>query len=306
MVAETWTQRVLPRSDFWALAAFGSGLFVVASDQSRNSVAVSANGADWVTTPLGATFIATQLIHTGTAFILFRQDAVNEIYRSTDGLSWTPISFTGFSFPVYPNRVAHGNGRIVGGKSFEGNLAVSADHGLTWTRVQSAFPADNQLSSLHFANGVFLAETVNNWFYTSTNGLSWVGRGRITTPSTHIVHGIGGVFLRYTSGQLFTSTDGATWTAGQAVTNGPPEYAPMLLVGSTYVHVTNDRIVYTSPDGLAFTQQATLGALGGTYAMAASSAAIVIPIRGSSFAYSSDLFPPPGFWQNFIGQYESA
>jgi hypothetical protein len=155
----------------------------------------------------GVTFSPVVFLGRGANIGIFHEGAYffavhrNAIFASQDGLQWTPL-------PIYregdPTQiVAYGNGTYV----FVGqDLLLHASGDLVHWET-GYFPAT--VSSVIFENGTFLAYAVGGVVLASTDGKYW--KEAKVQPPYVMTHG-GGRFVNLSDSQVFTSTDGLTWT----------------------------------------------------------------------------------------------
>jgi hypothetical protein len=132
--------------------------------------------------------------------------------RSTnEGKSWdheTRLAPTGGDDENLLRSVAYGNGRWgTGGWKY-----LTSEDGITWT--MRAHPCGGGiLEGLAFGNGRFVG-TCGEMSVWSTDGLKWSQGGRFRAGGhPKVVYG-GGKFAAFgDAGQVFSSTDGVTWTS---------------------------------------------------------------------------------------------
>ncbi len=221
----------------------------------------------------------------------------NQIYASTDGLSWNSAS-SGWGF----NTLSFANGLFFGGlgygqlassmdgtnwtylgwaanasirrvvrggslyvavtyQDFETNNIVTSSDGITWTPRKAGAAQD--LNGLTYGGGIFLAAGNNGAIVTSANGITWTARASSTAQSLYGVTYGNGLFVAVgASGTIISSPDGLTWTAQTSGTSY--ELHGVCYANGLWVAVGTGGTILTSPDGSAWTTRApvTVGSLG--------------------------------------------
>ena len=134
-----------------------------------------------------------------------------ELYYSTDGISWTTIAlpaiWAGTKF------VAYGNGKFVIIRSGSDVVFYSTD-GVTWntSSLPSALPSSN--GDLIYGNKFVMQS--DNKVYKSTDGISWT-ESALPTPASgtgwrRIAYGNSTYMIISDSDKVLTSTDATAWT----------------------------------------------------------------------------------------------
>ena len=216
---------------------------------------------------------------------------INEVWSSTDGSTWTQVNTTG---NIFSGRNGHQvvvfNSKIwvIGGFTANGrsNEVWSSSNGTTWTQETTSgiFSARADHTAVVFNNMIYVVGgsdgTMLNDVYRSSNGTAWSQvstSGNLFTPrqahTLNVFNGqmilVGGAdldgdqLLRFRN-DIWTSTDGATWTEvsvsgnlfverwihGSIVHNGL-----LWIIGGDDDSGNRFNDVWTSPDGANWTQQ---------------------------------------------------
>jgi Collagen triple helix repeat (20 copies) len=196
--------------------AYGPGKgFVVTTYTS--GFAFSADSVSWI-----------KIDHPGTsneyiASIAYVNDTFvavaggGQIFRSTDGKSWTKI--TPLTAGQYRYKILS-----VGTRLFiisSGKVEYSDDSGLTWTDVSVPNIASD--GAAKYLNGLFITvggSSIDgtNIYHTSTDGINWTQRTLPATESWYnLAYGNGLYsFVSYDGTVSITSPDGITWTSRTA------------------------------------------------------------------------------------------
>lgn len=203
---------VYARGEFW-FATTGAVLSTVdGTVWSRHPLLQPPVGDNGPITALGPMLDLTLfrgLTYSGQAFIgVTMPSTLSPGYlRSPDGVTWT-----GGSFPVGQsfNDIATGVG-VVAAVGDGGAIAISRDHGVSWTAVNSG-SSSAQLLRVAYGNGRFVAVS-DRTAHASADGVSWATTTLAGTisPSLLIFHA--GRFLLPGLNRILTSTDGLAWSA---------------------------------------------------------------------------------------------
>ena len=186
------------------------------------------------------------LVSTGTAW----PDALD---------NWSTNHVTTNTFRL--QHVVHGNGRFVaaGGMGDSGAI-MSSEDGTQWTTRAFGFGANPSLVwGLAYGGGRFVAVGHFGGVATSTNGINWSFTNLNSDGLYGVAYGAGrfvavGTSQYGTVSNIFTSTDGISWTQRRSHPTDPLEIADVVFgfVGRTLRFVAigdNDGFSYTSDDG---------------------------------------------------------
>lgn len=132
--------------------------------------------------------------------------------RSADGATWTPVDFGA----PYFNDIASSETLVVA-VGDAGRIALSADHGLTWSQADSGTRL-NQLRRVAYGGGRFVALSDRS-AHASTDGRQWTMATLPAGSSVNAMVFFNGKFFRIGSsaidgGTLASSSDGLAWTTG--------------------------------------------------------------------------------------------
>ena len=184
------------------------------------------------------------------------------VYTSSDGITWTLGDASEFAVSLL-NIVAWGNDTFV---AATGNQQIfTSSDGITWT-VQ-ALPAAADFKAVVYANNQFVVigdgtftDSPNALILTSPDGKIWTGRSASVTKNEFSLVEYGNGMFVAVSNSVFTSTDGVSWTKSaslsealfQGITYGNGMF---VAVGQTLRERQDDPVVYTSPNGVDWTQR---------------------------------------------------
>lgn len=177
--------------------------------------------------------------------------ALTQIYRSTDGLSWSAAAAAPTNGVGY---VTFGNGifMAVGGWPVSFNLITSTD-GITWTSRSGATGHNAGASRVAYGNGLWIYAGYQIMGVSTNNGVSWQA---ITPPVTNggctgLAYLNGMWLIGYAGSRLYTSTDGYNWTFRSSSLGGAPiEFA---YGNGRFVAGCTSGYVASSTDGLTWT-----------------------------------------------------
>jgi len=134
----------------------------------------------------------------------------NYLYRSGDGVHWERLPLEGVS-PFFGFRgLSYGGGRFVmtGSGSAKNEIWSSSDL-TTWSRVEPVLDSWG-LTHVTHVNGRFYAFTTRLQVFTSTDGTSW-SRATVDTLQAGSVAFGNGRYVMVGSGPLQISSDGTVW-----------------------------------------------------------------------------------------------
>jgi len=223
------------------------------------AVQMSTDGLTWSRTPTtGFSFDgADDMIYGNNQFLAVQNDW---FYVSSDGISWgfvyaetnSSVDINALAWsPTLGLYIAVGN---------PGYIATSTD-GINWTAVPSV-PTTETLDGAAWLDGRFYAVGGHGTVLTSANGLDWT---KATSPSISWTlsdvawngqSGPGAVFVATGYFSALISNDGNTWTE---VANPPAAYNDRVVWGggsaNVFVTVGTSNDIFTSPDGITWTQR---------------------------------------------------
>jgi hypothetical protein len=180
---------------------------------SASQLSTTTNGITW--TNVAAAFPSTVdcLVWSGTHWIAGRNSVTSEIYRSTDGASWsTVLARTNNSGQGIGGLATNGSGVIITGNESGTVIGRSADHGATWSDQTLPFTISNtsQNSAVFYIGSnffIFDTSTLTNYSPTGLTG-SFLSTGArsIFSPAIGDSYGVNGTNVFYTRIGLRTFT----------------------------------------------------------------------------------------------------
>ena len=242
----------LPTGNGLTRAAYLNGLFIVGG--LRGTLLTSNDGIQWTirTVPAANNLFSFHFFN-GLYVAL---GSLGAVFTSPDTIAWTPRN----AGTVHRDSgsglqdMALGDGRLVAvGLS---GLTSTSNDGINWTPATAGTTED--LGGVVFAFDRFHAVTLTSGrIYSSADGVTWTS---LNTPSAglrRIAFGTGRLVAAGNSGELQTSTNGTTWTAGTAGT------AESLLgvnyVNGQFIAVGTNGVIRSSLDGLTWTGRNSSG-----------------------------------------------
>lgn len=175
-------------------------------------------------------------------------------YSSYDGITWTSRGNIGTSI----NNIAFGNNLFVaavGIGAYDGGVFASSD-GITWERVFSS-TGGNDLLSVAYGDGVYIAGSVAHIIFRSTDGINWSSAATVDNRIYALTYG-DGIFVAGTWGDsVYTSTDGSSWTDRGTLNDNVDA---LIYDNGLYIAGTGGigDTIYTSPDAITWTNRQTL------------------------------------------------
>jgi hypothetical protein len=214
----------------------------------------------------------------GTTAVVVGQNGA--IFRSTDGLDWTPVASqatsnflsvthlsgnfvavgasvcTSTDGTTWVNRftpladirsAAFGNSTYV----LVGNIgAIAYSSNLTsWTQL---FVGTQNFNKVIFANSLFVAVGNTGALFTSPNGITWTSRSAGSLTFNDVIYANSLFVAVGSGGAVYTSSDGATWTNRSA---GSSPFYEVIFANSLFVAVGGTSTLYTSTDGTTWTSR---------------------------------------------------
>lgn len=240
-----WAARAAPASVVWRGIAHGAGLFVIAGNNGALYTSATAEEGSWtqrtVSQPgddctslryLGGRFIAGRFATTGAT----PAESYSQVEVSTDGVTWTAKTFALYA--------GGGTPLTISDAAFK--PGITSGNG-TWVLTSEDVP-----EKLIVAD-----ESLTQATLVTVTGLG---------ISQRVVYGAGRFVITAdgTSGQIWTSTDGTTWTAA-TLPIATTSLNHVFHDGETFVAVGNSvdgsnpaiPAILSSTDGLAWTAAAT-------------------------------------------------
>lgn len=314
---DRWTRRnPLPQADPIYAIAHGTNQFVAVGD--RGTILTSSDGSNWtlqsrrVDLPLnGVAYGDGVFVAVGAGgTILSSSDGTNWAYRftaadtsfdavtygagrfvavgsrrwcptvvmySTDGVKWEEACLDGYAAGY---GVTYGNGLFVavGGAS----IMVSID-GKNWTLAQSL---NNELESVTYAAGLYVAVGDDGAIWVSANGISWAQRTPVVTRRLlGVTHGGGRFVAVGARGAMVTSQDGVTWTS---VASGTPDRLETIgFSDGLFTAAGENGTIITSSNGTNWTKQ-NFGITRDLDGMEVANGRLVVVGKGGSILTSTD------------------
>ena len=179
--------------------AFANNLYVSATS---NGVWWSTDGKAW-TAGTGATSVGGHnIVYKNNLFVMSSSSGT---WWSTDGKAWSQgTSITGNIYTV-----AYGSGIFI---AVGTTSCWWSTDGKAWTQTSTTDIQSYSFENVYYANGLFVAGSVNHGLWYSTDGKVWT---QVTTGTTLIFEAIkyaNSIWLAgTTSGGVFISTDGINW-----------------------------------------------------------------------------------------------
>jgi photosystem II stability/assembly factor-like uncharacterized protein len=137
----------------------------------------------------------------------------------------------------------------VGGSYFdERGVIVTSANGITWTRRSSGIKQN--LYSVTFGNGAFVAVGDAGAIYKSTDGVAWKAQRSGTDILLASVTAGNNMFVAGgESGALLTSTNGVNWVSGNI---GTPIYVGKLTFRNGEFRINDGNATFTSVSGMTW------------------------------------------------------
>ena len=202
---QVWTEQTSGTANNLSDVTYGQGLYVAVGQSS--TILTSPDGVTWTSRSAPTSLSLIDDIAFANGVFVAAGLATSPIIYSADGITWSIGSGTS---PATAKGVAYGNSKWVVVAS--GAVYISTNNGASWTSTIS-IAALNNVTSLSFANGYFIASTSTPTLVRSSDGLNWTD----VTPSgagqfVDITFALPYYVALDITGQIFISEDGTSWT----------------------------------------------------------------------------------------------
>lgn len=181
---------------------------------------------------------------------------------SVDGNTWvaTPCVSYPCAYSYEQTKALAVNGSVVVAVGEMGKFWTSSDGGTTWS-ASGDTGAGRTLASIAWGGSLFVAVGNNGSVVTSPNGSTWTTRdiSAITTLNVNDVVWGGSQFIAVGPNVILSSANGTTWTdvtpsfAGSTTLNSVAWGNGLFIAAGQEMGVGS--AIYTSPDGITWTQQ---------------------------------------------------
>ena len=220
----SWASASIPTSDALVGIAYGAGRWLALS--SRNQIFSSTDGAVW-TFCAGVPETVNTLAYGAGVFAAI-SSGTSAAYTSPDGVTWTRHPYTATNAAGIINLQSTPAGFLAPFLSSLGRYLSSTD-GIVWTERATDFSLTNLPVSATFGNGRYvMAAGAPDLLLTSPDGNKWTRVGRAesrefraiaASDDVAVAVGVGQPGIgTATGGLVYSSNDGANWTARSLAT----------------------------------------------------------------------------------------
>jgi hypothetical protein len=208
----TWSTSTMTTTSVWSDIAYGDGEFVAVS-QGGDTIDYSSNGVTWSSTTIPGGNAFETVAYGGGVFVAVGEDGSTGLaWYSDNGVNWTQgtIAVAGVVSVVY------GDGEFVGVSEGAGssNSAVYSSNGVNWTAT--TLQSSDDWEDVAYADGEFVAVNWSDSTYDySSNGSAWSASAFPGNYDGGGIVGADGGFIAFDDeGNVYTSINGTSWTAG--------------------------------------------------------------------------------------------
>lgn len=239
----------------------------------------------WTRRTSGTTVALTDVIHAAGRFVACGSGMV---VTSSDGANWTPTT-TGLGGYFWQG-LAHSGTRflVVGYRTTGTDVggAAYSDDGATWTTV--TIPSrTSQMTDVAFGAGRFVVVGDGGQIFHSTDGATWT---RADSPVTNFLRAIrfaDGLFVATgDSGRILTSLDGITWSNRSVATAN--SLGSVARYQGAWQCLSATLEAFTSVDGATWTRVATAGRTSSTFRLVAAGGVMFATTANGSIAFAED------------------
>jgi photosystem II stability/assembly factor-like uncharacterized protein len=253
--ALTWTPLDMIGGVFVTIngVAYGNGMFVAVGNQFDGGIYYSPDAVSWTQYDNADDNYFNQVRFLNGQFIAV--GAMGLIATSTDGATWTDISFRVTSLPILS--VAYGNNLFLAAADDEfitlSHALYSSPDGVAWTEL-APLPNNERAHRVKFMDGLFYVFCLDS-IYSSPDGTSWTTVVSVQNSNFNDFLHANNVYIALGSNQskILTSPDAVTWTERWS---GPSYFAftRVIYANNTFVMLTNYSNIFVSQDGIAWTE----------------------------------------------------
>jgi hypothetical protein len=179
-----WTSMRNPTITTSCNGIMTNGSIWVAGGSGTNTLSYSRNGTNWI--GLGTSIIATSATAigwNGKRFVAVgSSNSTNNVAYSDDGVNWTSVGFVN-STTGWACVAGNSSGTwVIGGKiSTNNTLAYSTNNGVSWTTLVAGGALPSAVLGLLWTGTKFIAVGFgSSQIYSSTNGSTWTSVANIT------------------------------------------------------------------------------------------------------------------------------
>jgi len=254
--AVTWSLRASEQS-LRALARSPVDGRVVAVATSDLSLVSTDDGASWtfggLNSMYGDLFLDVEWFAPLNAFVALVQVGANQdIYTSTDGLSWTQLAYA----PLNGRLGASATRLVSVGWDYSGVAISTSTDGTGWSQVYTS-ASGNSLQEVFWTGSRFIAVGSNGGIVTSSDGVSWTDRSSGVTSTLYGAAESPAIMVAVgASGTIVTSEDGGANWAPQTSGTSYTLYS-VTWTGAEFVAVGSSGRAVRSTDGKNWSVQAT-------------------------------------------------
>jgi hypothetical protein len=237
-----WTVRSYTTTSTVSSIVYGGGQFVLVT--TGTTVLTSPDGLAW-TTRTGNNNSWAQVIYANSYYVAI---AANQIQYSTNGITWTLVSFPTSSGYI---SIAYGNGKWVALTNSTSSSRIAISSNLTsWTEY-ATLPLNRTWSGIAFADGTFFAVASIGSGATSTDGLTWLTFNNMSVArSITVVNNI--VFASANTGASIFVASTNTKNAFRPLAS-QPTYVSGDTDGTNYIAISDNYLLYSSTPNNAWT-----------------------------------------------------
>ena len=253
--------------DTTAIVWNGSSYIATANTPTYSDVTNSDDGVTWLSNKITNQPVAlTDIVYSGTKYVMSSQNMSTPIYTSDDGLSWTTTGLDSNTVSIAStslNSVAYYNGIYVAA----GATIVRSTDTYNWTETyRFTSVVLNSVTAVTVPNfNGFIAvgygpdysnipTTIKSMVLSSLDGIIWndVTPSGSVQPLSAITSSNTLIVIMGENGAIFTSINGSNWTN---VSTGTTDFtdAAYSIDLDLYVAVGNNGIILSSSDGATWT-----------------------------------------------------
>jgi hypothetical protein len=199
-----------------------------------------------------------KLVLTSAGYDSIHQTFLPSIWVSADGLSWNaatlPSGYTSYTW----NDLAYANG-LWAVAGWNGSILTSVD-GETW--ISQSTGTTKAIYAIAYGNGRWIASCSDMAVISSSDGITWsapslVGDSASTGCLQSLAFANGCWIGRTSNSKRAASADGVAWTVDTSSAN----YSFMTGLGNQFVATDYSGTVFSSADGMTWSQQGKTGSL---------------------------------------------
>jgi hypothetical protein len=258
--------------------AYGNGKWVISSNTSPYLQYSTNSGSTWSNATISANGTLGEIYWNGSKFFINGYGSLGtgvSLATSTDGITWTTISNSGYITGYANHRSSDEFQRaykLIAGGAGTKSIAYSIDDGVNWTAIAGSDPFSTRCNGILWGKSsmqwMAFGEGTNAMAYSTDDGYSWTGLGTsiFTKGYAGVYDGTMMLSGNETSNCVAISRDsGISWTKLSSVASGKYATGVCVIKRGTYAGrwlvtlSSTYAVIYTDNCGSTWSAEKTTG-----------------------------------------------